>query len=131
MIIKVITKSRAKASGIKLVEEPTAEDIDIRADYVAKYGAPSAAAPKIFFRYTTSTAAPARSPAPCWQKSSGPLVRIHIGKGDAGISKGTDGNIVCAGADYALTVLRNQRDARAHAVFIDIVQCLLIGIERE
>ena len=25
--------------------------IDIRADYVAKNGAPSAAAPKIFFRY--------------------------------------------------------------------------------
>ena len=51
MIIKVITKSRAKASGIKLVEEPTADAIDIRADYVAKCGAPSAAAPKIFFRY--------------------------------------------------------------------------------
>lgn len=30
--------------------EPTAA-IDIRADYVAKNGAPSAAAPKIFFRY--------------------------------------------------------------------------------
>ena len=44
MIIKVITKSHAKASGIKLVEEPTAEAIDFRADYVAKYGAPSAAA---------------------------------------------------------------------------------------
>ncbi len=51
MIIKVITKSRAKASGIKLVEEPTAEAIDIRADYVAKNGAPNASAPKIFFRY--------------------------------------------------------------------------------
>jgi hypothetical protein len=25
--------------------------VDIRADYVAKHGAPSAAAPKIFFRY--------------------------------------------------------------------------------
>ena len=25
--------------------------MDIRADYVAKHGAPSAAAPKIFFRY--------------------------------------------------------------------------------
>ena len=33
------------------MEEPTAEAIAIRADYVAKYGAPSAAAPKIFFRY--------------------------------------------------------------------------------
>ena len=46
-----VTRAHAKASGIKLVEEPTADAIDIRADYVAKYGAPSAAAPKIFFRY--------------------------------------------------------------------------------
>ena len=46
-----VTRTHAKASGIKLVEEPTADAIDIRADYVAKYGAPSAAAPKIFFRY--------------------------------------------------------------------------------
>ena len=46
-----VTRAHAKASGIKLVEEPTAEAIDIRADYVAKYGVPSAAAPKIFFRY--------------------------------------------------------------------------------
>ena len=36
---------------MKLVEEPTAAAVDIRADYVAKYGAPSAATPKIFFRY--------------------------------------------------------------------------------
>ena len=41
----------SKASAIKMVEEPTAAAIDIRADYVAKNGAPSAAAPKIFFRY--------------------------------------------------------------------------------
>ena len=34
-----------------MVEEPTAAAIDIRTDYVAKKGAPSAAAPKIFFRY--------------------------------------------------------------------------------
>ena len=34
-----------------MVEEPTAAATDIRADYVAKNGAPSAAAPKIFFRY--------------------------------------------------------------------------------
>ncbi|MBR1509718.1 MAG: hypothetical protein IJ623_03610 [Bacteroidales bacterium] len=46
-----VTRAHAKASGIKLVEEPTDAAIDIRADYVAKYGAPSAAAPKIFFRY--------------------------------------------------------------------------------
>ena len=51
MIIIVITKSRTKASGIKLVEEPTADAIDIRADYVAKHGAPNEGAPKIFFRY--------------------------------------------------------------------------------
>lgn len=34
-----------------MVEEPTAVAVDIRADYVAKNGAPSAAVPKIFFRY--------------------------------------------------------------------------------
>ncbi len=34
-----------------MVEEPTATAIDIRTDYMAKNGAPSAAAPKIFFRY--------------------------------------------------------------------------------
>ncbi|MBO7604834.1 MAG: hypothetical protein J6S97_10555 [Bacteroidales bacterium] len=33
------------------LDQPTAAAIDIRADYVAKNGAPSAAAPKIFFRY--------------------------------------------------------------------------------
>ncbi|MBR1694525.1 MAG: hypothetical protein IJ709_03855 [Selenomonas sp.] len=38
-------------SAVKMVEEPDATAIDIRAEYVAKYGAPSAAAPKIFFRY--------------------------------------------------------------------------------
>ena len=46
-----VTRAHAKASGIKLVEEPTDAANDIHADYVAKYGAPSAAAPKIFFRY--------------------------------------------------------------------------------
>ena len=46
-----VSRAHSKASGIKLVEEPTAAAIDIRADYVAKNGAPSAAAPKIFFRY--------------------------------------------------------------------------------
>ncbi len=34
-----------------MAEKPTAAATDIRADYVAKNGAPSAAAPKIFFRY--------------------------------------------------------------------------------
>ena len=46
-----VSRAHASASGIKLVEEPTAAAVDIRADYVAKYGAPSAAAPKIFFRF--------------------------------------------------------------------------------
>ena len=46
-----VTRAHSKASAIKLVEEPTDAAIDIRADYLAKYGAPSAAAPKIFFRY--------------------------------------------------------------------------------
>lgn len=46
-----VSRAHAKASAIKMVEEPTAVAVDIRADYVAKNGAPSAAAPKIFFRY--------------------------------------------------------------------------------
>ncbi len=46
-----VSHAHSKASSIKLVEEPTDAAIDIRSDYVAKYGAPSAAAPKIFFRY--------------------------------------------------------------------------------
>src|SRR5574344_1554471 len=46
-----VSRAHSKASQIKMVEEPTAAAIDIRADYVAKNGAPSAAAPKIFFRY--------------------------------------------------------------------------------
>ena len=46
-----VSRAHAKASAIKMVEEPTTAAVDIRADYVAKNGAPSAAAPKIFFRY--------------------------------------------------------------------------------
>ena len=46
-----VSRAHSKAAQIKMVEEPTAVAIDIRADYVAKNGAPSAAAPKIFFRY--------------------------------------------------------------------------------
>lgn len=46
-----VNRAHNKASAIKMVEEPTAVAIDIRADYVAKNGAHSAAAPKIFFRY--------------------------------------------------------------------------------
>ena len=45
------TRPRVFTDFVKLVEEPTAAAVDIRADYVAKNGAPSAAAPKIFFRY--------------------------------------------------------------------------------
>ena len=46
-----VTRAHSKAVAVKLVEEPDATAVDIRADYVAKHGAPSAAAPKIFFRY--------------------------------------------------------------------------------
>ena len=38
-----VSRAHAKASVIKMVEEPTAAAIDIRADYVAKNGAPSGA----------------------------------------------------------------------------------------
>ncbi len=46
-----VSRAHSKASAIKMVEEPTDAAIDIRADYVAKNGATSVAAPKIFFRY--------------------------------------------------------------------------------
>ncbi|MBR0285831.1 MAG: hypothetical protein IJQ96_02265 [Bacteroidales bacterium] len=46
-----MSRAHSKASAVKLVEEPDVTAVDIRADYVAKHGAPSAAAPKIFFRY--------------------------------------------------------------------------------
>ena len=46
-----VSRAHAKASSIKLVEDPDATAIDIRADYVAKNGVPNASAPKIFFRY--------------------------------------------------------------------------------
>lgn len=46
-----VSRAYSKATQIKLVEEPGAEAVDIRADYVAKNGAPGEAAPKIFFRY--------------------------------------------------------------------------------
>ena len=50
-IRQYVSRAHGKASGIKLVEEPTDAAIDIHADYVAKNGAPNASAPKIFFRY--------------------------------------------------------------------------------
>ena len=46
-----VARAHSKAVAIKMVEEPDATAVNIRADYVAKHGAPSAAAPKIFFRY--------------------------------------------------------------------------------
>ena len=46
-----VSRAHAKAAAIHQEEEPTATAIDIRAEYVAKNGAPGAAAPKIFFRY--------------------------------------------------------------------------------
>ena len=46
-----MSRAHSKASAVKMVEEPDATAIDIRADYVAKNGAPNEAAPKIFFRY--------------------------------------------------------------------------------
>ena len=46
-----MTRAHSKAVAIKLVEEPDDTAINIAADYVAKHGAPSTAAPKIFFRY--------------------------------------------------------------------------------
>ena len=46
-----VTRAHGKAVAIKMVEEPDDSAVNIRADYVAKHGAPSAAAPKIFFRY--------------------------------------------------------------------------------
>ena len=46
-----VTRAHGKAVAIKMVATPSTSAVDIRADYVAKHGAPSAAAPKIFFRY--------------------------------------------------------------------------------
>ena len=46
-----VTRAHSKAVAIKMVASPSTSAVDIRADYVAKHGDPSAAAPKIFFRY--------------------------------------------------------------------------------
>ncbi|MBP3202546.1 MAG: hypothetical protein J6M31_02940 [Bacteroidales bacterium] len=46
-----MSHAHSKAVAIKMVEEPDATAVDIRADYVAKHGAPNEGAPKIFFRY--------------------------------------------------------------------------------
>lgn len=52
-----VTRAHGKAVQIKLVASPSTSDVDIRADYVAKHVAPSAAAQKIFFRYYLVNAA--------------------------------------------------------------------------
>ena len=46
-----VTRAHSKAVAIKMVATPSTSAVDIVADYTAKHGAPSAAAPKIFFRY--------------------------------------------------------------------------------
>ena len=49
-IYLVIEATEGKSNGVSRAHASAAA-VDIRADYVAKNGAPSAAAPKIFFRY--------------------------------------------------------------------------------
>lgn len=46
-----VTRAHSKVVAIKMVTTPSTSAMDIAADYAAKHGAPSAAAPKIFFRY--------------------------------------------------------------------------------
>ena len=46
-----VSRAYSKAANIKMVEEPTAAAVDIHSEYAAKYGALSAGAPKVFFRY--------------------------------------------------------------------------------
>ena len=51
IVIKGITHEAGYKLVIKMSATPSTSTVDIAADYAAKYGAPSAAAPKIFFRY--------------------------------------------------------------------------------
>ena len=46
-----ISKAYSKAAAFDAPLTVTVEDIDIKAKYDAKYGAPSAGAPKVFFKY--------------------------------------------------------------------------------
>lgn len=46
-----VTRAHSKVVAIKMVTTPSTSAMDIAADYAAKHGAHSAAAPKIFFRY--------------------------------------------------------------------------------
>ena len=69
-----VSRAYSKASGIKLVEEPTDAAIDIHADYVSKNGAPTHSPRRSSSATTTSTAPPVRSLASCWQKPPGLLL---------------------------------------------------------
>jgi len=51
IVIKGITHEAGYKLVIKMSATPPTSTVDIAADYAAKHGAPSAAAPKIFFRY--------------------------------------------------------------------------------
>ena len=51
IVIKGITHEAGYKLVIKMSATPSTSTVDIAADYAAKPGAPSAAAPKIFFRY--------------------------------------------------------------------------------
>ena len=51
IVIKGITHEAGYKLVIKMSDTPSTSTVDIAADYAAKHGAPSAAAPKIFFRY--------------------------------------------------------------------------------
>ena len=51
IVIKGITHEAGYKLVIKMSATPSTSTVDIAADYAAKHGAPSAAAPKICFRY--------------------------------------------------------------------------------
>ena len=51
IVIKGITHEAGYKLVIKMSATPSTSTVDIAADYAVKHGAPSAAAPKIFFRY--------------------------------------------------------------------------------
>ena len=51
IVIKGITHEAGYKLVIKMSATTSTSTVDIAADYAAKHGAPSAAAPKIFFRY--------------------------------------------------------------------------------
>lgn len=46
-----VSRAYGKATQVKIVEEPDDSSIDIKADYEAKNGAVTGAAPRVFFRY--------------------------------------------------------------------------------